>query len=249
MGQTGRLHRAVSRGDRRFIQCDDYKGYSRVVTLPDGTQRVLVDPERRLGCMMHARRRFHEALKLGDKRAARGVELIASLYEVERAAKEQGCGPEARLAMRVERSWPQLESFDSWVDEMAPRCLPRSPLGEAIGYAKHQHRAGEKVFVDYSRKRPCIVDQLTGEVTEVELFVAVLGASNYTFAEVSHRSLATSSPRTYVHWITSAAYRLCSCPTSSAVSGPVVSRECPYYFTLGHVLVSELVVMTPLART
>ena len=47
------------------------------------------------------------------------------------------------------------------------------------------HRAGEKVFVDYSGKRPCIVDQVTGEVTEVELFVAVLGASNYTFAEVT----------------------------------------------------------------
>jgi transposase len=47
------------------------------------------------------------------------------------------------------------------------------------------HRAGEKVFVDYSGKRPCTVDQHTGEVTEVELFVAVLGASNYTFAEAT----------------------------------------------------------------
>jgi transposase len=47
------------------------------------------------------------------------------------------------------------------------------------------HRAGEKVFIDYSGKKPCIVDRLTGEVSEVELFVAVLGASNYTFAEVT----------------------------------------------------------------
>jgi transposase len=47
------------------------------------------------------------------------------------------------------------------------------------------HRAGEKSFVDYSGKRPRIVDQETGEVTEVELFVAVLGASNYTFAEAT----------------------------------------------------------------
>jgi transposase len=47
------------------------------------------------------------------------------------------------------------------------------------------HRAGEKLFVDYSGKRPWIVSPKTGEVTEVELFVAVLGASNYTYAEAT----------------------------------------------------------------
>jgi transposase len=47
------------------------------------------------------------------------------------------------------------------------------------------HRAGEKVFVDYSGKRPRIVDPATGEVRDVELFVAVLGASSYTFAEAT----------------------------------------------------------------
>jgi transposase len=47
------------------------------------------------------------------------------------------------------------------------------------------HRAGEKSFVDYSGKKPSIVDPQTGEVIEVELFVMVLGASNYTFAEVT----------------------------------------------------------------
>lgn len=48
------------------------------------------------------------------------------------------------------------------------------------------HRAGEKLFVDYSGKKPNIVDGRTGEVIEVELFVAVLGASNYTYAEATH---------------------------------------------------------------
>jgi transposase len=47
------------------------------------------------------------------------------------------------------------------------------------------HRAGEKAFLDYSGKKPRIVDPKTGEVTEVELFVAVLGASNYTYAEAT----------------------------------------------------------------
>lgn len=47
------------------------------------------------------------------------------------------------------------------------------------------HRAGEKAFVDYSGKKPHIVDSKTGEVTPVELFLTVLGASNYTFAEAT----------------------------------------------------------------
>ncbi len=47
------------------------------------------------------------------------------------------------------------------------------------------HRAGEKLFVDYSGKQPQLVDPKTGEVREVELFVAVLGASNFTFAEAT----------------------------------------------------------------
>lgn len=47
------------------------------------------------------------------------------------------------------------------------------------------HRAGEKAFVDYSGKKPRIVDATTGSATEVELFVMVLGASNYTYAEAT----------------------------------------------------------------
>jgi transposase len=47
------------------------------------------------------------------------------------------------------------------------------------------HKAGEKCFVDYAGKKPRIVDPKTGERLEVELFVAVMGASNYTYAEVT----------------------------------------------------------------
>jgi transposase len=47
------------------------------------------------------------------------------------------------------------------------------------------HPAGERAFVDYSGKRPCIVDPATGEVREVELFVMVMGASQFTYAEAS----------------------------------------------------------------
>ena len=45
------------------------------------------------------------------------------------------------------------------------------------------HKAGEKMFLDFAGMQPTIVDPTTGEVTRVELFVAVLGASSYTYAE------------------------------------------------------------------
>jgi transposase len=47
------------------------------------------------------------------------------------------------------------------------------------------HRAGEKCFVDYAGQQPRLIDPTTGEVVAVELFVAVLGASNYTYAEAT----------------------------------------------------------------
>lgn len=50
---------------------------------------------------------------------------------------------------------------------------------------RQAHHAGEKLFSDYSGKKPHWIDPHTGEVQEVELFVAVLGASNYTYAEVT----------------------------------------------------------------
>ncbi len=56
------------------------------------------------------------------------------------------------------------------------------------------HRAGEKLFVDYSGTKPSIVDPHTGEVREVELFVAALGASSYTYAEAT----LTQSSRDWV---------------------------------------------------
>lgn len=51
---------------------------------------------------------------------------------------------------------------------------------------RQEHRAGDKVFVDYAGMRPTIVDRETGARASVELFVAVLGASNYTYAEATY---------------------------------------------------------------
>src|SRR3954454_10625159 len=51
---------------------------------------------------------------------------------------------------------------------------------------RQAHRAGEKLFVDYAGDTvPVIVDRLTGETRRAQIFVAVLGASNFLYAEAS----------------------------------------------------------------
>ncbi|MCP5345356.1 MAG: IS21 family transposase [Gammaproteobacteria bacterium] len=50
---------------------------------------------------------------------------------------------------------------------------------------RQDHRAGEKLFVDYAGQTVPVIDQTTGEVRQAQIFVAVLGASNYTYAEAT----------------------------------------------------------------
>jgi len=50
---------------------------------------------------------------------------------------------------------------------------------------RQEHRAGEKVFVDYAGQTVPVVDQATGEIREAQVFVGVLGASNFTFVEAT----------------------------------------------------------------
>ena len=47
------------------------------------------------------------------------------------------------------------------------------------------HKAGDKMYVDYAGKTLSVIDQDTGEIKEVQFFVAILGASQYTYAEAS----------------------------------------------------------------
>ncbi len=50
---------------------------------------------------------------------------------------------------------------------------------------RQDYRAGERLFVDYSGKTVEVVDRTTGEVRDAEIFVAVLGASSYSYAEAT----------------------------------------------------------------
>ncbi len=50
---------------------------------------------------------------------------------------------------------------------------------------RQSHKGGEKMFVDYSGQTAQVTDPKTGEIKTAQIFVAVLGASSYTYAEAS----------------------------------------------------------------
>jgi len=58
-------------------------------------------------------------------------------------------------------------------------------LGKIDVVMRQEHRAGEKLFVDYAGQTMDIIDRATGEIKTAQIFVAVLGASNYTYAEAT----------------------------------------------------------------
>jgi transposase len=79
---------------------------------------------------------------------------------------------------------------------------------------RQHHVAGDKAFVDYSGKRIAIVDPTTREIREAEIFVGVLGASNFTYAEATWtQSLPTGRAPTSACSVSSAARPSCWFPT------------------------------------
>jgi transposase len=87
------------------------------------------------GCMAHARRKFVEASKAGDERAAGAIALISKLYDVERETRDKD--PGERLAIRQQRSEPILAELREWLLDTTD-VLPKSPLGKAVDYALGQ---------------------------------------------------------------------------------------------------------------
>ena len=70
----------------------------------------------------------------------------------------------------------QVSQFKYWYREW---CMSISPVMHLT------HKSGDKIFIDYTGKKLQIVDEHTGEVKNLEVFVCVLGSSQYTYAEAS----------------------------------------------------------------
>jgi transposase len=132
---------AIFRGFGGYLQADAYSAYDGLYA----SGRII-----EVGCMMHARRKFYEARTSDPHRAHRALAWIKLLYDVEREAKEE---PEAegyeafvaaRQALRGERSRPIFRQFHDWLEAEAASVLPKSPIGEAIGYARNHWTALER---------------------------------------------------------------------------------------------------------
>jgi len=83
--------------------------------------------------------------------------------------------------------------WEEYTQQYPNRCYSYSQFCERYNHwrrlqkrsMRQQHKAGEKCFVDYCGQTVPIVCASTGEVRMAQIFVAVLGASNYTYAEAT----------------------------------------------------------------
>jgi transposase len=132
--------REIFKDFRGYLQADAYSAYDGLYTA--GT---IVE----VGCLMHARRKFHEARTSDPPRSHQALAWISSLYDVEREVKgRETADYEALVALRhrvrAERSRPIFDKFHAWLEAELPKVLPRSPIGEAIQYALNHWEALER---------------------------------------------------------------------------------------------------------
>jgi len=124
-------HRFLT-GFAGYLHVDGYAGYNGIagVTL--------------VGCMAHARRKFMDAQKTLPKNEQENPEhlvnialaYINKLFKIEEQLIE--AAPEDRKAARELRSKPITDAFKVWLDAQSIRVLPKSALGQAIGYCLGQ---------------------------------------------------------------------------------------------------------------
>lgn len=111
------------------IQTDAYEVY-------DSLKKVIADLVR-IGCAAHSRRKFHRALKDGDRRAIWFIGKFRQLYRIERETK--ALTPENRHQIRQQRAVPIWELIRQKARELQPQLLPQSSLGKAVSYFLNEY--------------------------------------------------------------------------------------------------------------
>jgi transposase len=89
-----------------------------------------------------------------------------------------------RTGVTLERLWREYREEHPDGYGYSQFCYHFKVWCDASELTMHMtHKAGDKMFVDFAGKHLEIVNRLTGEISEVEVFVAVLGASQRTYVE------------------------------------------------------------------
>jgi transposase len=136
----------------RFLA--DYHGYLQADALAQYEGLYGPDAARHCCCWAHARRKFVCAAEAGDGRANAALQWIGQLYAIERdlppllppsddpalQAQRRQC-EERRRAARQAQAAPVLAAFKAWLEEQRPQALPKSALGQALGYALNHWEA------------------------------------------------------------------------------------------------------------
>jgi transposase len=111
-----------------YFQADGYDGYNGFFK-----EKPFVT---RLGCNMHARRRFFDAEQSGSKKggtlAQDGLRFYKRLYDIEEEAK--ALLPHERFLHRKERALPIWEEMKIWAETHHAQVPPKSKIGEAFHY-------------------------------------------------------------------------------------------------------------------
>lgn len=136
----------TARGPERFLA--GYRGYLQADALAQYEGLYGDDRIKHVCCWAHARRKFVAAAEAKDERAEAALTLIRQLYAIERdlplllfpsddatATEHRRLREEQRRDLRQRQAEPVLTELKTWLDEQRPKALPKSPLGQAIGYA------------------------------------------------------------------------------------------------------------------
>lgn len=139
-------------GPQRFLE--GFWGYLQADALAQYEGLYGIDRVLHVCCWAHARRKFVAAADAKDERAEIALGLIRKLYAVERdlppllspsddpvANEQRRQREEQRRQRRQQHAEPILAELKTWLDKERPKALPKSPLGQAIGYALNNWEA------------------------------------------------------------------------------------------------------------
>ena len=121
-------------------------------------------------------------------------ELERRLYPLPTAAKDRRPRPDwaaihrelRRPGVTLQLLWEEHRAAHSDGYGYSRFCeLYRAWEARLSPTMRQNHVAGERMFVDYAGTTLAVIDASTGEARTAQLFVAVLGASNYTYAEAT----------------------------------------------------------------
>jgi transposase len=157
-------------GPREFLR--GYKGY--VLADAHNVYELLYRTEEvtEVGCWAHCRRGFFKSLSSDKERALAALGFIGKLYEIDAQTKD--LPPARRTEERRRFATPVLKAFRIWLDAESLVALPKSPIGQAIGYARNQWEPLTR-FLDDGRLR------LDNNRSELELRRQAVGRKNWLF--------------------------------------------------------------------